>query len=69
MAGPNIQAQEEEEIKEDWLVTYADAITLLMAFMVMLVSFSKVDIPLYEKVAAGIKNEIGGTTANRRPSS
>ena len=62
MAGPNIQAEKEEEIKEDWLVTYADAITLLMAFMVMLVSFSKVDIPLYEKVAAGIKNEIGGTT-------
>ena len=48
-----------EEDKEDWLTTYADAITLLMAFFVMLASFSKVDIPLYEKVAAGIKNEIG----------
>jgi len=48
-----------EEETEDWLVTYADAITLLMAFFVMLVSFSKVDIPLYEEVAAGIRNEIG----------
>ncbi len=49
----------EEEEAEDWLVTYADAITLLMAFFVMLVSFSKVDISMFEKVAAGIKNEIG----------
>lgn len=61
MAGPNIQAPPEAEEKEDWLVTYADAITLLMAFMVMLVSFSKIDIPLYEEVAAGIENEIGGS--------
>lgn len=53
-------ANEPEEAEaEDWLTTYADAITLLMAFFVMLVSFSKIDIPLYEKVAAGIKNEIG----------
>jgi len=49
----------DEEPEEDWLTTYADAITLLMAFFVMLVSFSKVDIPLYEQVAAGIRNEIG----------
>ena len=49
----------EEEDREDWLVTYADAITLLMAFFILLVSFSKVDIAIYEQVAAGIKNEIG----------
>ena len=44
---------------DDWLVTYADAITLLMAFFIMLVSFSKIDIPMYEQVAAGIREEIG----------
>ena len=49
-----------EEDAEDWLTTYADAITLLMAFFVMLVSFSKIDIAIYEKVAAGIAHEIGG---------
>jgi len=49
----------EEEESEDWLTTYADAITLLMAFFVMLLNFSKIDIPAYEAAAAGIKNEIG----------
>ncbi|MCP5373213.1 MAG: OmpA family protein [Hyphomicrobiales bacterium] len=50
-----------EEEGEDWLVTYADAITLLMAFFVMLVNFSRIDIPLFEEAAAGIKSEIGRT--------
>jgi len=43
----------------EWLTTYADAITLLMAFFIMLVSFSKIDIPLFEEVMAGIQQEIG----------
>lgn len=51
-------SQEEVE-SEDWLTTYADAITLLMAFFVMLLNFSKIDIPAFEEAAAGIKNEIG----------
>ena len=59
MPPPPPPSQEEEA--EDWLTTYADAITLLMAFFVMLVSFSKIDIAIYEKVAAGIAKEIGGT--------
>lgn len=59
MPPPPPPAQEEES--EDWLTTYADAITLLMAFFVMLVSFSKIDIAIFEKVAAGIAQEIGGS--------
>jgi len=39
---------------EDWLVTYADAITLLMAFMVLLVSFSKVDQDKFDKTSSGL---------------
>ena len=52
-------ADDEPEEAEDWMVTYADAITLLMAFFVMLLNFSKIDIPKYEEAAAGIANEIG----------
>ena len=52
-------APQETEEAEDWLVTYADAITLLMAFFVMLLNFSKIDIPKFEAVAAGIAKEIG----------
>jgi chemotaxis protein MotB len=47
------------EINEDWLATYADAITLLMAFFVMLVSFSKIELPIFEKIQAGIAENIG----------
>ena len=51
--------KEFEEDKEDWLTTYADAITLLMAFFVMLLSFTKYDIPAFDEAAAAIKTNIG----------
>ena len=49
-----------EEDKEDWLITYADAITLLMAFFVMLLTFAKYDIPAFEEAAAAIKSKMSG---------
>ena len=55
------------EEDESWMTTYADAITLLMAFFVMLVSFSKVDIPRFEEAMAGIKKELGTDEAPKRP--
>ena len=51
---------EEVEEKEDWLVTYADAITLLMAFMVMLLTFAEYDMPAFETTANAIKNNLTG---------
>jgi chemotaxis protein MotB len=60
------QVQSEDD-GEDWLATYADAITLLMAFFVMLVSFSKVELPLFEQVQAGIKEELGGQIDSDKP--
>lgn len=59
--------EEDEAPDESWLVTYADAITLLMAFFVMLLNFSKINIPSFEKTAAGIKNEIGMGTKDFSP--
>lgn len=45
---------------DSWLMTYADAITLLMAFFVMLLTFAEFDIPAYEDAAAAIMSEVGG---------
>lgn len=56
MAPPTIT---EEPDGEEWLLTYADAITLLMAFFIMLVSFSKIDIALFDEVMSGIHDKIG----------
>ena len=57
MAPPPVPVEEKEE--EEWLVTYADAITLLLAFFVMLITFAKFDIPAYQEAANAIKNEVG----------
>lgn len=57
MAAP--RKLEPEEDKEDWLTTYADAITLLMAFFVMLLTFAEFDIPAYEELTSAIAANVG----------
>ncbi|NQV43631.1 MAG: hypothetical protein HQ501_01915 [Rhodospirillales bacterium] len=52
-------SDESNPINEDWLITYADAITLLMAFFVMLLTFAEYDIPAFEEAAAAIANAVG----------
>ena len=54
-----------EEPLEDWLLSYADMITLIMAFFVMLAAISKVDANLYEKVQSGMAKEIGNRKTER----
>lgn len=44
---------------DDWMTTYADMVTLLMAFFVLLVSISKVDIVLFEQVKSGMEKSMG----------
>ena len=39
----------------------------MMAFFVMLVSFSKIDLPAFEEAMAGIKKELGKEEAPKRP--
>ena len=40
--------------EDDWLVTYADAITLLMAFFVIMISVSEPNTEKYERVTRGM---------------
>lgn len=44
---------------EEWLLTYSDAITLLLAFFVVLINFSRIDLPVFDEIAAGLKSELG----------
>ena len=46
--------------QEDWLLSYADMITLLMTFFVLLLSISKFDAVKAEKVTGGLSKEVGG---------
>ena len=55
----------DEESGHEWLMTFADAVTLLLAFFVMLVSFSKVDLVTFEQVSAGIARDLGQRTVAR----
>ncbi|NQU59423.1 MAG: OmpA family protein [Rhodospirillales bacterium] len=57
----------QEPIDESWMATFADMVTLLMAFFVMLLNFSKIDIPMFNEVAAGIANEIGMGSKESNP--
>jgi chemotaxis protein MotB len=55
--------QFEENVSEDWLVTYADAITILMAFFVMMFSISEPSPEKFDQVAGGILEELEGKNA------
>jgi chemotaxis protein MotB len=48
--------QEEHENLERWLLTYADLITLLLAFFIMMYTFSKRDAGKYAEVASHLKS-------------
>jgi chemotaxis protein MotB len=52
--------EEEHENAERWLLTYADLITLLLAFFIMMYTFSKQDAQKYEEVTAHLKSIFSG---------
>lgn len=48
-----------------WLLTYADMITLLMTFFIILYAFSKTDVARYQEVAASLRAALGGAPLTR----
>lgn len=52
---------EEHENHERWLITYADMITLLMAFFIMLFAMSQLDLAKFKEFQQGVAGELGGS--------
>lgn len=61
MAKRRRHAEGEHENAERWLLTYADMITLLMAFFIMLYSMSQLDAKKFSAVADAVRAELGGS--------
>lgn len=55
--------QEGHHNHERWLLTYADMITLLTAFFLMLYSMSVMNKNKFQEVAASVRSEFGGSQA------
>src|SRR5512135_77194 len=54
---------EEESGGERWLITYADLITLLLAFFILMYTMSKQDNKKYQEVAAHLKAIFTGSSS------
>lgn len=55
--------QQDED--DSWMISYADVITLLLAFFVLLFSMSTVNQSQYEKVKNGIMEQLSNTTSDQ----
>lgn len=51
---------EHEDTESSWLISYSDLMTLLFGFFVMLMSFSKIDVEVYEKARKETTKYFGG---------
>jgi chemotaxis protein MotB len=52
---------------DDWLGTYADMVTLLMSFFVLMMGISKVEPTLWEGMKSGLRTEISGQKKVQTP--
>jgi chemotaxis protein MotB len=57
---------EEHENSERWLLTYADMITLLVAFFIMMYAMSVVNLKKFHDVAISIRSGFGGPFGGNR---
>lgn len=56
------RSEEEHENLERWLITYADLITLLLAFFIMMYTFSKQDSQKYQELTGHLKTIFTGNS-------
>jgi chemotaxis protein MotB len=56
------KSDDEHENLERWLITYSDLITLLLAFFIMMYTFSKQDAQRYEEVSENLKTIFRGSS-------
>jgi len=66
MARP--KKQHAHENHERWLLTYADMITLLVAFFIMLYAMSVMNQHKFQQVAISVRSGFGGDVMGRAPS-
>jgi chemotaxis protein MotB len=57
--GKKAHHEEEHENHERWLVSYADMITVLMAFFIMLYGMSILDLKKFSEFKAGVAKQLG----------
>ena len=58
------EEHEEHENHERWLITYADMITLLMAFFIMLFAMSQLDLAKFKEFQEGFQGHVSGKKVN-----
>ena len=58
MSGPAVAKKHDDAEQEAWLITYADAITLISLFFLLLLSMASFDTNKFEQAAEGITNSI-----------
>lgn len=56
-----------DDFEGNWLLTYSDMITLLLAFFVVLIAVSYVDLNLFEQLKQGLRSEISKTERVKTP--
>ena len=54
-----MKRQKDEEGGQEWLNTYADMITLVLTFFVLLYSISNVNISKLEEIASAMQRQLG----------
>src|SRR5579875_1829290 len=57
----------EHENSERWLLTYADMMTLLVAFFIMLYAMSVINQAKFQQLAVSVRSGFGGSMTNGAP--